>query len=59
MSHHNPMELDLFKTETRVTEDNQLFRMMLWLASIPRMYSDQNFAYLLFFPLLHIKQVEN
>ena len=59
MSHHNPMELDLFKTETRVTEDNQLFRMMLWKASILRMYSDRNSAYRLFFPLLHIKQVEN
>ena len=33
--------------------------MMLWMASIPRMYSDQNSAYRLFFPLLHIKQVEN
>ena len=59
MSHHNPMELDIFKTETRVTEDNQLFRMMLWKASILRMYSDRNSAYHLFFPLLHIKQVEN
>ena len=59
MSHHNPMELDIFKTETRVTEDNQLFRMMLWKASILRMYSDWNSAYHLFFPLLHIKQVEN
>ena len=58
MSHHDPMELGLFKTKTFESEDNQLFRTMLWMASIPRMYSDRNSAYPPF-SLLHIKQVEN
>ena len=58
MSHHDPMELGLFKTKTFESEDNQLFRTMLWMASIPRMFSDRNSAYPPF-SLLHIKQVEN
>lgn len=57
MSHHDHGIRSFQSYETlSVTEDNQYLGMILWMASIPRMYSDRNSAYRLF-PPFYIKQL--